>query len=577
MQTTHAVSDLKHKAPLKFLLLTLFLYFLLWSGFRTDKVFALTCPNGCTDATRGTCDTNTGVCQCNDLWTGSDCSLSMCGWSKQEINGISFGTVMGAPTPLISSTIVDSSSIQFTMTVQKHPFITFSHDLFVGSTMFNASSCALYGNNERVSLTLVNSTTISGGSNDSCSIMYDSQVFTIDMLINSNLTTKELLGDVIKLTIPLSMVIGNLNGTGNNGFCEAITYSTSQVIYFQINPIVIYSSSSFNSTYNPYGYEVKLYPQNIGTSNGLMTFDAVLESTNTSLISFTYFNNSNSAYSLTVTKTTQASIVGSKIYYLITTLSSVAISDYRGVIYFKVELKYLDSNLIVTQFIPFKIDYTIVVPPSDKNITLQVSMTTTDNMWRTKQVFSTEESVYSLVQSPGSGFNAYQLTVQDAYMCCFKTFVSAPTYSPSSGQLGCTAYDNSTMDSWKRIISNYAGTEPTTITIPLSSNLYGFAFKLSSAMFDSKEPRVCYLQANTRLVARSRSVSLFGRAAVVPNLPPFAMTLLTVEVKTSNLQNYNETSSASSILVGSKQSWSVWTSIMMLLLSAAALYFITTN
>ncbi|KAF0980535.1 hypothetical protein FDP41_013749 [Naegleria fowleri] len=556
------------------ILTTLVCLLVMMSGFHSALVLAAgappqpSCPNNCIDADHGTCDTASSTCLCSDLWTGSDCSLSMCGWSKQAVEG----TVMGAPTPLIDSTIVDSSSIKFTMTVQKHPIITFNHHLFVGNSMFNASSCSLYGNNQVVSLSQ-----ITPNSNVSCLIVYESPVFTIDMLINSNLTTKQLLGDVIKLTIPLSMAISNMNGTGNNGFCEAITYSTSQVIYFQINPIVIYSSSSFNATYNPFGYDVKLYPQNIGTtSNGLLTFDAVLESTNTSLISFTYFNNSNSAYTLTVTKTTQASVVGTKTYYLITTQSSVAVSDYRGVIYFKASLKYLDSNLIVTSFIPFKIDYTIVVPPSDKNITLQVSMTTTDNMWRTKQVFSTEESVYSLVQSPGAGFNGYQLAVESAYMCCFKTYRSAPVYSPTSGQLGCTVFDNSTMDSWRHIISNYAGVDPTTITFPLSSNLYGFAFKLSSAMFDSKDPRVCYLQANTRLVARSRSVSLFGRAALVPNLPPYAVTLLTVEVKTLNLNKYNDTSNAAAdTLVGCVNKQSRWISILMMLLSALAMYYMT--
>lgn len=35
-----------------------------------------TCPNGCSN--KGTCDRENGLCECNNGWTGDDCSVKTC-------------------------------------------------------------------------------------------------------------------------------------------------------------------------------------------------------------------------------------------------------------------------------------------------------------------------------------------------------------------------------------------------------------------------------------------------------------------------------------------------------------------
>lgn len=136
--------------------------------------------------------------------------------------------------------------------------------------------------------------------------------------------------------------------------------------------------------------------------------------------------------------------------------SNVKVNDYRALTLFKATLKrngILDNFI---QYIPLKIDYTIVVAPSDKNYTSTSHVFSIASDWSPKTNFNTGEKVFAQVQNSSTLGNNH-LVVNDAYLCCFKAFTPTISYNPSQGKYGCSQYNSGTMDVWKPIITSQIG------------------------------------------------------------------------------------------------------------------------
>ena len=531
----------------------------------------------------GSCN-NVDTCVCNSNWGGSDCSMPKCfgilanstisvcsgrglciapdtcncnvgyfGTQCQNLvnnsiisnNASCWGSLeMGAPKPQIVSQIVNGDGIQFSLNFSVDPNVEFSHFMRIGeNSSFNADSCVLSGG-EGVNLTLVTS-------GSPCFKVYSSQVFSLDYLMSNPNVKKESIGDLVKLTIPIALYYFDVLGINNGGFCRAYEFTTSQVIYVQLTSTVI-SSFNENSSLDP--YTVNLYPQGFSTdpSTGLLQVQMILRVSNVTLTSFNFYNTTNPNYIFQVSATSFLYQNGLYAFYQIRMHSNVKVNDYRALTFFTATLKRNGIIDDVIQYIPLKIDYTIVEAPSDKNFTLQPYMYLAGSDWSPKTIFKTGEKVFAQVQS-SSTLGKNHLLVNDAYLCCFKTFTPTLSYNPSQGEYGCSQFNSGTMDVWKPIISSKIGNselETQLFPYPGAKTLYGFSFTLISSMFPQKHSNSsastsCFVQSNVGVTPLTRSV-----AATSGDMST-ASTMFVVQVVTSAKESSSRVSGGSSLSVGS--------------------------
>ncbi|KAG2379395.1 hypothetical protein C9374_007534 [Naegleria lovaniensis] len=492
----------------------------------------------------GTCD-GPNICRCSAGWYGSNCSIPSC-FSKlaNETTTVCSGhgscsspdncscqvgymgsqceieinhpqpvpnescwnsnSEIGAPKPLISSQIIEDG-IQFSLNFSVDPNVKFTHEMLIGeNSSFHAETCRLTGG-QKVNLTLTNSTT------SSCFNVYTSTRFTLDELMSNSNVKKELLGEWVKLTIPIALFYFDEMGIDNGGFCRAYQFTTNQIMYVKLSSTVF----SFFDEFTPLlPYSVNLYPQEFSThpTSGVLQIQMILRAGNVTLQSFTFYNTTNSNYYFQVSESSFMYQNGPYAFYQIRIQSNVKVNDFRALSYFRAIFKrdgFMDD---LVQDIPLKIDYSIVDGPSDKNFTLQASMYLASNDWTPKSKFKSGEKVYAQVQTSSSLGNNH-LIVNDAYLCCFKSFTPSISYNPSQGEYGCSQFHSETMDVWKTIISNQvANSELETTLYPYygSKTLYGFSFTLIPSMFPQKYSNAstsCFVQSNVGLTPLSRSSS----------------------------------------------------------------------
>ncbi|KAF0979221.1 hypothetical protein FDP41_001564 [Naegleria fowleri] len=461
---------------------------------------------------RGSC-VAPDTCVCNDGFTGLNCELL-----TNETGTCWDSSVEGAPKPIITS-FSTSDGIWFSVNFTQDVNAEFSHVMFIGdNSSFHSDQCLLSGG-ERVDLKLAIFTP--------CHKVYYSQILNLEYLaLNTNLTT-ELIGDYLKITIPIALYYLDEKGLSNGGFCRAFKFTTTQVIYVKISATVI---SSFNeySPLNPYG--VNLYTQQLTTNalTGVLQVQMILRTSNTSLSSFTFYNTTNPNYVFQVSMISFLYQSGPFSFYQIQMSSNVKVNDYRALTFFKASLRVNGVLDELINYIPFKIDYSIVDAPSDKNFSLVPVMFISSADWTSKSVFQTGEKVLVKVQT-SSVLGNNHLIVNDAYLCCFKTFTPTLSYNPSQGEYGCSQFNSATMDVWKPIISNRVGNselETQLIPFPQAKRYYGFSFTLIPSLFPQKYSNTttsCFVQSNVGATA-------FYRSVVSSNSDEYASGVIVVKV-----------------------------------------------
>ncbi|KAL9650005.1 hypothetical protein ABK040_003123 [Willaertia magna] len=467
-----------------------------------------------------------GKCECHEGYTGIDCSLSMCGWKK--------GQRSGTPTPTIESSIVNSNAIQFSVQVNQHPTIPFEHYLIIGESSFDIPTCSINGGSN-VALTLQSST--------ECTKNYLSNSVTIDTLVNNEQVQKELMGDYIKLTVPLSIHFFNRNGVENGGFCEDIQYKTQQILYFKIYSYALAGFQAWSER-SPGPFDIKIYTQYLTTtSTKLLSLDAVVQTKNVTVINAQYKNSTNPNYDLNIVQFTSQSNQGQTHLYAMKAVSSKAINNYKSLIYFTFNVTYDDVNFNVD--VPLVIDYQFVTPPTDKNITLQIGLTIADSSWTPQNRFETGDRVYNLVES-ALVFDGYDLQVSDAFLCCFTGFVPTPVYNPDNNQFACTKSE-ANMNVWKKLIDNYSSKDLQTLIHPFSNakNVHGFSFVLDKSVFtESKIDRTCYVQSFARLVNAKRN-TVITRSVLAEVSSPNSINYFTIATENAEKPTVSQGSTTS--------------------------------
>ncbi|EFC41553.1 predicted protein [Naegleria gruberi] len=453
------------------------------SSFSCDDVSL----NNCSFALgRGYCS-GSNNCTCNAGFTGLNCSIpvvgSECLWTNVQ--------AFGAPSPIISSSIV-GKAISFTVSY-KLDAVPYEHLFFVGESKFK--NCSVNGN-QSIALNLIGKS--------KCQAIYSTPEFTIDDLISNPLVIKQYSSNMLVLKLPISMNYLDRDGSQNGGFCRSYEFKTYQLVYIQSGTVI----GSF-SQYNPiYGYATNVYPQEVTTtSSGKLSISVVLKATNLTLNSFTFFNTT-AAYSMQVTESTFLFQNGDSNFYQIQFESLTTSNDYRALTYFTGTFTRKGVTDITTIYFPIQIEYTIVTPPTEKNITIQGSMYLAGNDWSPKTTFKTGDRVFSNVQSSTFTSSSSRLAVTDAYFCCFKETIFSLIYNPSLGQFGCSKFNSSSMDVQHSIISNnIANSKVSTIIYPSSSNYVStFSFALEPSLFPSSsaQARSCFVQTNIGLASVSK-------------------------------------------------------------------------
>ncbi|KAG2370872.1 hypothetical protein C9374_013783 [Naegleria lovaniensis] len=484
--------------------------------------FGLSGTNAC--SSRGAC-TSRDVCLCCSGYSGSQCEHAVCwGYLQNDTTSVCSGrgacvgpdscmcqdgfrgvqceetcwdsNSIGAPNPQISSHVVEDG-IQFSYNFSLDPNVEFIHLALLGDSSFDTHSCSVQGG-QRMNLTVIDMV-------EPCRRAYSSPIFTLDQLIENSLVKKEMLGDVIKLTIPLSLYYLDEMGLNNGGFCRAYQFTTSQIVFIKLTTTVFSSFDEF-STLLP--YSVNLYPQEFSTnsSTGVLNVKMVLKTTNATLHSFSFHNTTNTNYIYQVRESTFWYRNAPSWFYQIQMHSNTKVSDFRALTFFRAVLKREGVLDEATMFIPLKIDYMLVIGPSEKNFTLKTTMYLASGDWSPKTTFKSGERVFAQVQTTSSTLGPNnRLVVNEAYLCCFKEFRATISYDPENHEYGCSQFNAATMDVWKPIITNRAAnSEVETILYPFPgvNALYGFSFRLIPSMFPYKYSNTsssCFVQSNTGL------------------------------------------------------------------------------
>nr|CAG4714636.1 unnamed protein product [Naegleria fowleri] len=433
--------------------------------------------------------------------------------------------VMGSPIPVIESTVIAYNTLVFKVNITKDDHVNLEYYMFFGTSEFNFTTCRVVGD-ERMNVS-------SNISYLPCTESFVTSPYLVDHFISSNATTKTYSGDHMTLSIPISIHVVDTRVTTNGGFCRDYKFTTTQVINVQLSPAI--SISTFNQTTPLNGYLTNLYPIEFSTNSGFLVIQIIFEATNVSLMSLEFYNSTNSLFALRVTETQflYQNFATFKKYYRVVVISDQTANDYRSLVYFKTIWKRKGVLDTVIEYLPLQITYTIITPPSQKNFTLESTMSLSNNDWTPKIKFLSDERLFAQVHVTTPLGDRTRIRVKDAFMCCFKEFTASITYNPSSGQYGCSRFNSLTMDVWKPVIANSVpDSQVETLTYQFGgNNFYGFSFKLLSTLFPEKysqQSTSCFLQAHVEPITTnslSRSMNEAESATVVTS------SLFVVDVK----------------------------------------------
>ncbi|EFC41992.1 predicted protein [Naegleria gruberi] len=394
------------------------------------------------------------------------------------------------PTPILQSQVSeDGSGVRFVITFGKSA--AYTHRLFyVQDSKYDTKLCKNTYLERAIPMTRLESSDITLTQN------YSTNYIPLANLINNTSVDKKLTADYLQLTINLALEYIDNEGEFNGGFCRAYIYKTSQVInvFYSTN---IISSLSVNKLLD---YSYNIYPQLVTTDSnsgaGSLIVELMLETSNLSLIQFTFQNSTNPNSNFIINNVEYQFQSKSFKYWKISMKTASKAFDFTGTSLFYSKFE-STRGYIFNDYIPLVINYQIAIPPEEKNTTVKYSLSLSGNDLVPKSSFALGDSIFVRMTAQFS-YGTYKLRAKSAVLCCMKEFSPAPIYDPSKNLFGCSTYDSNTMDVWKSLYSGFvSNSQMEIVEFPSPESTHIFNFKLKYDYFpvrSSSYTAACYIQ-----------------------------------------------------------------------------------
>lgn len=394
-------------------------------GFKGDQCFT-PCPINCDSCNSTQC------IRCKDGFYGNNCQ-----YREERCDSLSFNMF-----PTMSSKDVGNDQIEYTISVSKF-FQPDMKNTSLRVALMNIRNCSTQNvpYQSEISIVTTNET--------NCEWIYSFRV-DISSMISTPLVTKKLdaSGNIYTLTIPFYVAFEKPQETP--GTCSIVNYNINHEI-----KIILDSHQYIEMGYTAENLTSVTYRRDvISIQNKTLTVEGRLFISNGDLTRVTFVGSTPIRdYGFYATfyqvKTGE--------YYLALT-STKAVTVVSGTFRFNIQVTINGTD--VTLDLVLDLQYYMPYDPPSTNLQLTTRLSLYgDQFQHSKMSFSTSESPNVLVQLVSASSNVIPngvgITLKNAYLCCMKSGYRMPPFDLSSGQLGCTVSNSTTMNAWFRIVDNH--------------------------------------------------------------------------------------------------------------------------
>ncbi|KAG2386763.1 hypothetical protein C9374_002507 [Naegleria lovaniensis] len=418
-------------------------------GYKGDQCFTA-CPVNCQSCNSTQC------VRCKDGYYGNDCE-----YREERCDSLSFSMF-----PTLSSRDVGNGQIEYTISVSKffQPNMQNSTMRVALKNIRNCSSENVPYESE-ISIMTYNET--------KCEWIY---MFRVDIssMMSDRTVSKQLdaSGNIYTLKIPFYIAIERPQETP--GYCSIVNYNINHEI-----KILLDSHQYIEMSYTAQNLTTVSYRRDvIAVQNKTLTVEGRLFISKGDLTRVTFVESIPVRdYGFDVT----FYLVKTGEYYLALTTTK-AVSSVSGTFRFNLEVTI--NGTVVPIDLVLDLQYYMPYDPPSTNLQLSTRLALYDeNFQHSKLSFSSTETPNVLVQLVSSSGNVIPngvgLTLKNAYLCCMKNGYRMPTFDLSTGQLGCTVSNSTTMSAWLKIIDNHVPVSmhnTRLVSFPNVNFQIGFAF-----------------------------------------------------------------------------------------------------